>query len=634
VTPETVAARRCRLGEVRIDDGSVWWLESRPREAGRTVLMRGGPFAEPVDVTPAGFDVRTTVHEYGGGSYWVRDGLTVFANFADQRLWRQGPGAAPEPITLDTGGRHRYADGRFVPGTSRFVCVRERHEEDAVVNELVSASADGSERPRAIAGGADFFAAPRPSPDGSRLAWIRWNAPQMPWDGTELWVGDLRPDATVANARLVAGGAEESLLHPGWSPSGALHVVSDRSGWWNIYRVGEDDELVALAPREAEFASPPWTFGDAPYGFLDDGRIAVLYESDTVGHLALLDPEADEMLDLDLPFTVFAPPDLATDGMTIAVVAGGPTTVPSVIQVDFAARSVETIRAGDADALDDAWIALPETISFPTTGGRTAHAIRYPPTNPETSGPEGSAPPLVVMSHGGPTDHAVGGFDLRTQFWTSRGFAVVDVNYGGSSGYGREYRRQLRGSWGIVDVDDCIAAARFLAERGDVDPARMVIRGGSAGGYTTLCALTFHDGIFAAGASYYGVADAEALARDTHKFEAHYFDGLIGPYPEAAERYRERSPIHATDRLATPLLVLQGDQDEVVPPAQAEMLVAALRAKGLPHAYLLFHGEQHGFRSAEHVRRALEAELSFYAQILGFEPAGGIERVPIENLPG
>ncbi|MEX0990479.1 MAG: prolyl oligopeptidase family serine peptidase [Actinomycetota bacterium] len=635
VSAATVAEGRRGLGAVWLDGGATLWTELRPAEGGRNVLMRAAPFAEPVDVTPEGFNVRTRVHEYGGGAFWVREGVVVFANLADQRLYRQDAvGSSPEPITPDTGGCHRYADGRFLPGGGFAVCVRERHETDGtVVNELVRLPADGSEAPSIVAEGADFFAAPRPSPDGSRLTWIRWNTPQMPWDGTELWVADLAPDGATRGERRVAGGAEESILQPVWSPTGALHVVSDRSGWWNLYRVGEDDELVALHPADAEFASPPWEFGSANFGFLDDGRIAVIYERDTVGHLALLDPGAGEMLDMDLPFTTFAPPDLDAEGMTIAVLAGGPAIPVSVVSIDFASRSVEVLRETDALSLDPSWISEPEPFAYPSAAGRTAHALFSPPRNPDAIAPAGERPPLIVMSHGGPTDHAVAAFDLRKQFWTTRGFAVVDVNYGGSSGYGRAYRGLLEGAWGIVDTEDCIAAARFLAGRGDVDGRRMAIRGGSAGGYTTLCALTFHSGVFAAGASYFGVADAEALARDTHKFESRYLDGLIGPYPEAIDRYRERSPIHATDRLETPLLVLQGDEDQVVPPAQAEELVAALRSKGLPHAYLLFRGEQHGFRSSEHIRQALEAELSFYAQIMGFVPAGDLEPLPIENPP-
>ncbi|MEX2274380.1 MAG: prolyl oligopeptidase family serine peptidase [Actinomycetota bacterium] len=632
ISSAMVAQGRGWLSAVDVDAGVVTWTEERPSEGGRVVLVRAAPFADPQDVTPDGFNVRTKVHEYGGGSYWIRDGVVVFANFADQRLYRQDPGSAqPVAITPDTDGRHRYADGRFLPG-DRCVCVRERHEDTGVINELVVLPLDGSTKPVVIADGHDFFAAPRANADGTRLAWITWDQPRMPWDGTELWVGDLAEDTTVSGVHPVAGGPDESILQPAWSPRGALHCVSDRTGWWNLYRV-EHRDLRPLRAMDAEFASPPWEFGYANYGFLDDERIVVLYERDTVGHLAMLDPEADEMLDLDLPFTVFVPPDVAVEGSTIAVIAGGPAIGQSVVSVDVAARSVEVARSGAEVTFDPGFVSEPRAIEFPTDGDRTAHAIYYPPANPYVRAPQDELPPLVVMSHGGPTAHAVPEFDLRKLFWTTRGFAVVDVNYGGSSGYGRAYRRRLAGNWGVVDTADCIAAARFLAEQGEVDGDRMTIRGGSAGGYTTLCALTFHRGVFAAGASYYGVADAEALARDTHKFESRYLDGLIAPYPQGVDLYRARSPIHYTDLLSTPLLVLQGDEDEVVPPAQAEVLVAALRSKGLPFAYLLFPGEQHGFRSAEHIRRALEAELSFYGQILGFEPSGDIEPVRIENLP-
>jgi dipeptidyl aminopeptidase/acylaminoacyl peptidase len=453
----------------------------------------------------------------------------------------------------------------------------------------------------------------------------------MPWDGTELAVADLAVSGTaLAGPReLVAGGPEESIFQPEWSPGGALHFVSDRSGWWNLYRL-EDGEPVPLAPVSEELGVPQWVFGLATYAFLPGGRLACLHGRGPHRRLGLLGPDGGPLVDLDLPFATFRP-QLRAFGDRLAGLAGGPDRPTALVVIDPAGGEVVTVKAEKDDPPDPRYLSAPRPVEFPTAGDRTAHALYYPPANRDFDGPPGERPPLIVVSHGGPTSQASALLQLGYQFFTSRGFAVVDVDYGGSSGYGRAYRERLRGGWGVVDLADCVAAARWLADQGEVDPARLAIRGGSAGGYTTLCALVFSDA-FAAGASYYGVADAEALARDTHKFESRYLDGLIGPWPEAAETYRARSPIHFTDRLSCPVILLQGLEDKVVPPAQAEAMVAALRDKGIPYAYLPFPGEQHGFRQAAHIRRALEAELSFYGRVLGFEPAGEIEPVAIENL--
>lgn len=621
------------LSEVRLSDEATLWIEGRPNEGGRRVIVRAAPYSEPSDVTPEGFSVRTKVHEYGGGSFWTRGEAVFFSNFADQRLYRQDDDkSAPVPITPDSGGRIRYADGRTVPGTELAVCVRERHEAHGVVNELVALPLDGSTEPWTVESGHDFYAFPRPSGDGRRLAWTCWDHPRMPWDGAELWVAGVDDDLRPTDVRHVAGGPSESAQQPVWSPEDELVFVSDRSGWWNLYR---DDAhgARALAPMAAEFGGPQWVFGLSYFGFLADGRIACAYGGAGELHVALLDPGSSELLDLDLPFSS-APwdtPQLAVEGHRIALIAGGPATPHAVASLDFTSRSVDVLRTSTTLSVDPGYISRPRHIEFPTEGGRTAHAYVYAPLNPRVAVPAGERPPLIVMSHGGPTAASSTELDLETQFWTTRGFAVVDVNYGGSTGYGREYRERLKGAWGVVDVVDCIAAARHLAEAGVVDGERMAIRGGSAGGFTTLCALTFHAGVFAAGGSYYGVADAESLARDTHKFESRYLEGLIGPYPAAAGLYRDRSPIHFTHLLSAPLIVFQGLEDEVVPPSQAEALVAALESKGLTYAYLAFEGEQHGFRRSETIRRSLEAELSFYGHVFGFEPADELEPIDIHN---
>ncbi|MGQ0671001.1 MAG: S9 family peptidase [Actinomycetota bacterium] len=606
------------------------WLEGRPAEGGRYVVVRSDPSGAPADVTPDGFNARSKVHEYGGGSYWVDGGAVFFTNFEDQRLYRQDPSGEPVPITPEppTPGSVRYADARLTEDGRLIVCVRERHEV-GVTNELVALPADGSADPWIIAGGHDFYAFPRISPDGSRLTWTSWDHPRMPWDGTELWVGELTEDGTLRRERRVAGGDAESIFQPEWSPDGALHFVSDRTGWWNLYRE-RDGEAQALAPREAEFGVPQWEFGYSTYAFLPDGRIACIYTRDGRDHLALLDPGTSELLDMDLPYSCYEP-YLRSDGSRLVFVAGGPATPIQVVSLDLQTRAVEVLRESQATTLDPAHFSIPRPIEFPTEGGLLAHALFYPPASPDHAGPEGERPPLVVMSHGGPTGHVTAEFDLRIQFFTSRGLAVVDVNYGGSTGYGRDYRGRLRGQWGVVDTVDCINAAKHLVESGEVDGGRLAIRGGSAGGYTTLCALTFHDD-FAVGASYFGLADLEHFAEQTHKFESRYLDALIGPWPQAADLWRARSPVRFAELLSCPVILLQGLEDEIVPPSQAEIMVQALGAKGLPYAYLAFEGEQHGFRKAENIKRAHEAELYFYSRVLGFDLADPVEPVAIENM--
>ena len=637
ITPAMLATSEVRLGFVALEDGLVYWSESRPAEGGRIIVSRGSAFSSPVELLPAGFSARTTVHEYGGGAWTVHRGTLFFSNFEDQRLYRLAPGEEPVPITPETGGAHRYADGRITADGSLWVGVRERHEgtnvQTDVHNELVAIPTDGSEGPTVLAQGRDFYSSARLSPDETRLAWLSWNLPWMPWDGCELHVADVAPDGSLANDRLVAGrDGEESIWQPRWSPAGDLHWVSDRSGWWNLERE-HDGVREALCPKEAEFGWPQWLFGGSSYAFLGDGRIACHYGADGVQHTAVLDPASKELLDLDLPYTAIGYPDLVAEGSQIVFTAGGPATPEQVVLLDFATRAVEVIRESGNLSVDPALVSIPRQVAFPTEGGLSAYAHFYAPCNPAYVGPEGERPPLIVIGHGGPTAESPPIFDLEIQFWTSRGFAVVDVNYGGSSGFGRAYRQRLNGNWGVVDTMDCVNAARYLAAAGEVDGGRLLVRGGSAGGYITLCALVFHDD-FAAGASYYGIADLVPFAEGgTHKFESAYEHTLVGPWPEAAELYRARSPINHVDMLRTPTLLLQGAEDAVVPPVQAELMVSALRAKGLPYAYLLFQGEQHGFRKAESIQLAAEAELSFYAQILGFTPGDPIPVLPIDNLP-
>jgi dipeptidyl aminopeptidase/acylaminoacyl peptidase len=642
ISAELVAAGGVSLDEVRVAGPAVCWVEGRPLEGGRQVVRRAVPGQPVEDLVPEGFNARTRVHEYGGGSYAVAGETLFFTNFRDQRLYRLDPGAeGPRPITPEPPGpaAHRYADACPTPDGRRLVCVRERHHDGEVDNELVIVAAAGGGEPVVLAAGRDFYASPRVSPDGRRLAWLEWDHPNMPWDGTELRLAELDGDALAGDPVTVVGGPEESVFQPDWSPDGVLHLVSDRTGWWNLYRVGAGGALEALAPADEEFGHPQWVFGMATYAFLPGGRIACIHGRGPMRRLGILEPDAGgvrgtpgyTLHDLDLPFTSFYPPHLRASGDRVACIAGSPADAPAVVLIDPAGGGVEVLRSSEDRELDPGYLTAPELIEFPTEGGRTAHALYYPPANRDAQGPAGERPPLVVASHGGPTSGVTSDLHVSYQYFTSRGIAVVDVDYGGSTGHGRAYRQRLDGHWGIVDVDDCVAAARHLAARGDIDPARLAIRGGSAGGYTTLCALTFRDD-FTAGASYFGVADVAALARDTHKFESRYLDHLIGPWPEAEALYRERSPIHFTDRLSCPVILLQGLEDEVVPPAQAEMMAAALDAKDIPYAYLPFPGEQHGFRQAAHIRRALEAELYFYSRVFGFDLADPVDPIPIAHL--
>ncbi len=530
----------------------------------------------------------------------------------------------PEPAT-EAG--LRYADFRLSPDGVTVVCVRELHGSGEAENQIVSLPLDGSSEPTVLASGRDFYSFPRLSSDGGMLAWTCWDHPNMPWDGTELWIASL---AEPEEAILVAGGNSESIFQPEWDAEGGLCFASDRDGWWNLYRSGAEG-VEQLTAERADIGHPQWLFDGSTYALLDDGSIACVRCERGEERLFLRDPGGGPLRDLGLPFTAFGWPSLSAQGSRIAFTASSPASEAAVVLYDLAGGELETVRTSSDESIDPAFVSTPRAIEFPTSGGATAYGFYYPPTNAEFAGPEGELPPLIVQSHGGPTSHTTPALDREFSFWTSRGIGVVDVNYRGSSGYGRPYRDALRGNWGIVDTDDCIAAAQFLAASGEVDGERLAIRGGSAGGYATLCALVFHDE-FATGASYYGVADAETLASDTHKFESRYLDSLIGPYPERADLYRERSPINFVEQLRAPVILFQGLEDEVVPPSQSETMVAALKANGVPHAYLAFEGEQHGFRRSETQILCLEAELYFYGRILGFEPAGALEPVEIDGL--
>jgi dipeptidyl aminopeptidase/acylaminoacyl peptidase len=634
ISSELIAAGSVRLGDIVLDGEDVYWHESRPTEAGRYVVVKRTPDGATTDINPAPFNARTRVHEYGGGSYTVVDGSVYFTNYADQRLYRQDPGGEPRPVTPEAA--FRYADFDFDRGRNRLVCVREDHTnahdfgQDAV-NAIVAIDLGGGSAGsggRVLIEGNDFYANPRLSPDGTRLAWLTWNHPNMPWDGTELWVGEVAADGSVTNAGLIAGGAEESIFQPEWSPDGVLHFVSDRTGWWNLYR-WRDGQAEALAPMEAEFGLPQWVFGMSTYGFAAPTTIVCAYTQGGKWSIATLDTASKQLTTVPTPWTDVE--EIRVGPGFVAFRAGSPLEPNAVRRHDLRTGDTIVLRSSAEFELDRHGFSVPGAIEFPTEGGRTAHGFFYAPKNVEFTAPQGELPPLIVLSHGGPTGATDTALSLPTQYWTSRGFAVLDVNYGGSTGYGRPYRERLNGTWGIVDVDDCVNGAKYLAAEGLVDGNRLAIRGWSASGYTTLAALTFRDD-FKAGASHFGISDLEAMVKETHKFESRYLDRLIAPYPAGREVYRERSPIHYVDQISCPLILFQGLEDKVVPPNQAQMMYDAVKAKGFPVAIVLFEGEQHGFRRAENIRRALDGEWYFLSKVFGFELPEAIEPVEIANL--
>jgi dipeptidyl aminopeptidase/acylaminoacyl peptidase len=650
ITAELVVSASVVPDSLSIHGDTVTWDEMRPDEGGRTQVVQRVGDRPAVDLLPDGFSARTAVHEYGGGGWWMQGRTLWFANWADQRLHRLTGRSMPVAYAEEPDRPRgvRWADG-CVHADGRWIAVvRETHPVDGgiaeVRNEIVALDTAGSLAARTLVSGPDFVSDPRWSPDGGRLAWLEWSHPDMPWDGTLLCVASVTMGPSgpeLAEPVVVAGrphrapggeGTGESVFQPRWAPDGSLWFVSDRSGWWNLYRLTPAREVEPMVSMEAEIGVPQWVFGHSRYAFLAGGRVAFAYQRDGFDHLAVRESEGT-IVDVDLPHALIL--DVEAEGDQVVCVAGSPTQETAVVRVrpgGTGSRTVPELLSSPRDLrIDPAWFSLPEPIDFPTSGGRTAHGLFYPPTNPEVTPTRDEQPPLMVVIHGGPTAWFWPTLSMSTQFWTSRGFAVVAVNYGGSTGYGRQYRDQLTGQWGVVDVDDCEAAARWLADQGRADPDRLCIRGGSAGGFTTLLALATRD-TFAAGASYFGVADLESFVRDTHKFESRYVDGLVGPYPERRKEYIERSPITHVERFSRPLIVFQGMEDAVVPPSQSEVIVEALRAKGVPVAYLPFEGEQHGFRQAANNRRALEAELSFFAQVLGFVPPEDIEPVTVENL--
>lgn len=619
-----IAGEVVSFGHVAVDGDTPYWSESRPREGGRQTLMRwrGGRAEE---ILPAPWSARSRAHEYGGGAFAVADGVVYFCHNADQRIHAFRPGEEPRALTPESATR--YADVLVDVHRPRLIAVAEIPAGDREPSaSLVSVSLHGG-APEALAEGEDFYSSPALSVDGQSLAWLSWNHPAMPWDGTRLWLADLDAEGRPRDARCIAGGEQDSVFEPQFGPNGELYFVSDRSGWWNLYRY-RDGRTEPLCPRAAEFGLPQWQFGMSTYAVAGPDLVCAFTEHGQWS-LARLETASGRLEPYPLPFTDINAVRVA--GRQAVFIAASPRQMPALVSFDLDTGQPTVLRESASTSLNGEDISAAEAVSYPTRGGQVAHGFFYPPRHHRYRAPAGERPPLLVLLHGGPTAATGSGLNPRIQYFTTRGFAVLDVNYRGSTGYGRAYREQLDGQWGVADVEDCVAGACWLAAQGRVDGKRMVIRGSSAGGYTTLCALTFHE-CFAAGASYYGISDLEALARDTHKFEKHYLERLVGPWPARAARYRERSPIHHSERLRSPVIFFQGREDKVVPPDQTELLAAALRRRGIPVAVIVFDNEAHGFRRAENIERALEAEYFFYSRVLGFTPADDFPPLVIENL--
>ncbi len=611
------------------DENDVYWIETRPFDQGRNVVVKRSASGNVNDVTYAPYDVRSRVHEYGGGALAAHRGTLFFSNFEDQRLYRQRMSDVPEVLTPYED--MRYADGVVRDQNQTLICVREDHTSSwrEPISSLVSIDLVRRST-RVLVSGNNFYSNPRISPDGQTLAWIAWNHPNMPWDGTELWLGRILPNGLIGESRMAAGGREESIYQPEWSPDGSLYFISDRNGWWNIYRL-TDAGYECVHEKKSEFGLPQWTFGSGTYGFVSERQIFCAYNEEGQWLFGNLDIETGQLREYDLPFTDIGRLGMKVSGENIILTGGSPDMPVSIVSHNISSGITDILRSSTEYSVDEGYLSRPINLSFPSEGGSDAHGFYYPPSNKDFQPPSDEKPPLMVISHGGPTGATGTTLNLTIQFWTSRGFAVLDVNYRGSTGFGREYRRSLNGNWGIADVDDCVNGATYLITKGLADAGRLIIRGSSAGGYTTLAALTFRS-VFGAGASYYGISDLVALAEDTHKFESRYLDTMVGSYPLSSDIYMERSPINHTDQLSCPIILFHGLEDKVVPPNQAKLMFDVLREKNIPVAYMPFEGEQHGFRRGENIRKCMEAELYFYSKIFGFTLAECLMPIEIENL--
>ena len=624
ITSEMLVGGAVRLGEIVTDGDDVWWAESRPDEGGRTVIVRNGK-----DQTDKKTNVRTLVHEYGGSAWWVRNGTLVYSQYSDQRLYRRDKSGDSIPLTpeSETQQSYRYADGRITNNEDWYVCVRETHtsSDEEPSNEIVAVPLDGSQQIRVLVSGPDFVSSPRVSKEGNQIAWVQWNHPNMPWDDTQLCIASLE-EMVLSNQKVTKSKAE-SFFQPEWDDQGNLHVVSDRNNWWNLFRVDQSTneiDLTSMTNIEAEIGLPQWVFGQSRYAFVGD-EIWFVYREAGIDKLATLSSNGQfEQIKIDA--TEIESVTNYQDGI-VATVSSWKAESSVMFINSEEVRPLSKTR--DLD-IGESWFPVPETFTYQTSDSEKAHALFYSPTNPEYEIHENENPPLIVLAHGGPTGSARRQLQLSIAYWTSRGFGVADVDYRGSTGYGRLYRNRLRNSWGLADVEDCVAVAKHLVAQKKVDKNRLAIKGGSAGGFTVLAALTFHD-TFTAGASRYGIADLAILAKDTHKFESRYLDRLVGKWPEDEEIYKQRSPIHHIEQLSTPMVILQGSEDPIVPPNQAHLMAKKLKENDIPHALIEFSDEGHGFRKAPNITKAIESELAFFAQIFNFEPFDDLPKICIES---
>ncbi|MDJ0731530.1 MAG: S9 family peptidase [Crocosphaera sp.] len=627
ITSDLIVAQSIKLGGVIFDNNDIYWLEGRPQEKGRNVLVKYSPDGQITEITPQPFNVRSCVHELGGGSFLVSNSVVYFINYQDQRLYQQLPNEKPKSLTPDN--QCRYADFILDSHHNRLisVCEDHSHADRECENKIVAIDIQTGEIKTLIEGD-DFYSSPRLSPDGTKLAWISWNHPNMPWDGTKLWLGNVESDSSLKEIKWIAGDTNEAINEPKWSPDGQLYYVSDKSGWSNLYCYKSNLNNVPIFPLTGEFSYPHWVFGLSTYTFPSEKEIICAFTQDGRWYLGSLNIGHKQLSLLELPYTNIA--SLHSYGKKVVFIGSSTLEPAAVIHLDLNLSQTNVLKSSCELDIDSGYFSQPELIEFPTENGLTAYAWYYPPQNKDYTSPPEDLPPLLVKSHGGPTAATTPSFSLKIQYWTSRGFGYLDVNYGGSTGFGKAYRQRLDKNWGVVDVNDCINGANYLVKQGKVDGDRLAISGGSAGGYTTLAALTFGD-TFKAGASYYGVSDLELLAKDTHKFESRYLDKLVGKYPEEKEIYEQRSPINFTEQLNCPVIFFQGLEDKVVPPNQAEMMVESLTKKGIPVAYVPFEGEQHGFRRAENIKYALDSEFYFYSRIFKFTPAEDLEPINILN---
>jgi dipeptidyl aminopeptidase/acylaminoacyl peptidase len=613
--------------ELQIDDGNLYWTEIRPAEKGRSVVVRRTKDGKIEDVTPPNQSARTLAHDPGMAAYIVSKGMVYFSNYSDQRLYRQVVGEeSSRPITPALGDV-RYTDADM----DRLICLREDHRSAAnqPLCDLVGIDLEGKAEPVSLVSGNDYYISPRVSPDGSKLAWVTWNNPSLVSFGCELWQGNVSADGTVQDAKKIAGGKDESVTQPKWSTDGVLHFISDRSNWWNLYRY-EDGEIEPMCPMNAEFTEPPVVLKASTYAFTHSGKIFCTYFQDTLWHLAILDESSQNIADIKSDYNGGG--YLVTDERYGYFVGATRTKADSIVRYDFGTDEFDVLYSPVGLDVDSGYLSPGEVVDFPTSDGWTAHAIYYSPKNKDFAGFPGELPPLLVFAHGGPTGERSVSFDLDKQYWTSRGFGYLDVNYGGSCGYGREYRKRLDGNWGVVDVDDCVNGAIYMSRTtGRVDPDHLIVRGASAGGYTVMASVAFRERVYSAAASHFGLSDLERMKLETHEYGT---DRFVGPYPERRDLYIERSPRYSASKISTPIIIFQGLEDKIVPRDQAELIVDALRKNKVPFAYIGFEGERHGFRKAENRKKALDSELYFYSKVLGFELPEKVEEIRIENSEG